>query len=139
MFDPAWACGGKQGHPTGGAPTTNRRLADRRPVMRLIRARNRRALADARPSRAWADTSAVERDPALDDAIETATDRTRTAQADFEDAIEPDEAPRPATADRVVRRAEDLHDLTAQAVDDGVARSPTPEPPPDERQKRHLR
>ena len=61
------------------------------------------------------------------------------AQADFEDAIEPDEAPRPTTADRVVRRAEDLHDLTAQAVDDGVARSPTPEPPPDDRQKRHLR
>jgi hypothetical protein len=79
----------------------------------------------------------VDRDPALDDAIETATDRTRTAQADFEDAIEPDEAPRPATADRVVRRAEDLHDLTTQAVDDGVERppTPTPKPPPDERQE----
>ena len=102
--------------------------------MRLKRARNRRAFADARPSRARADTAAVDRDPALDDAIETATDRTRTAQADFEDAIEPDEAPRPATADRVVRRAEDLHDLTTQAVDDGVARSTTPEPP-DERQE----
>jgi hypothetical protein len=81
----------------------------------------------------------MDRDPALDDAIETATDRTRTAQADFEEAIKPDEAPPPATADRVVRRAEDLHDLTTQAVDDGVGRSPTPElmpePPPDERQK----
>jgi hypothetical protein len=81
----------------------------------------------------------MDRDPALDDAIETATDRTRTAQADFEEAIKPDEAPPPATADRVVRRAEDLRDLTEQAVDDRVGRSPTPEPPPDEREKRRVR
>jgi hypothetical protein len=80
----------------------------------------------------------MDRDPALDDAIETATDRTRTAQADFEDAIEPDEAPPPATADRVVRRAEDLHDLTEQAVGDGVAGSLTPETPPDERQNQRV-
>jgi hypothetical protein len=107
--------------------------------MRLKRARNRQAFADARPSRGRADTPAMDRDPALDDAIETATDRTRTAQADFEDAIEPEEAPRPATADRVVRRAEDLHDLTTQAVDEGAVRSPTREPQPDGRQQRRVR
>jgi hypothetical protein len=84
-------------------------------------------------------TLTMEREPALDDAIETATDRTRTAQGDFEDAIEPDEAPKPATADRVVRRAEDLHDLTAQAADDEGRDSPAAEPPPDERQKRRVR
>ena len=83
-------------------------------------------------------TLSMERDPALDNAIETATDRTRTAQGDFDDAIEPKEAPRPAAADRVVRRAEDLHDLTAQA-DDEWRGPPAPEPPPDERQKRRAR
>jgi hypothetical protein len=85
------------------------------------------------------DTVSMKRDPALDDAIETATDRTRTAQGDVEDTIEAEEAPRPAAADRVVRRAEDLHDLTAQAVDDEGSGPPTPEPPPDERPKRHAR
>ena len=78
----------------------------------------------------------MERDPALDDAIETATDRTRTAQGDVEDAIEAEEAPRPAAADRVVRRAEDLHDLTAQA-DDEWRRPPAPSP--GEPQKRRAR
>jgi hypothetical protein len=81
----------------------------------------------------------VERDPALDDAIETATDRTRTAQGDVEDTIEAEEAPRPAAADRVVRRAEDLHDLTAQAVDGEGSERPTAEPPLVERQKRRAR
>ncbi|HLQ47360.1 MAG TPA: hypothetical protein VK233_00165 [Candidatus Dormibacteraeota bacterium] len=78
----------------------------------------------------------MERDPALDDAIETATDRTRTAQGDVEDAIEAEEAPRPTAADRVVRRAEDLHDLTAQADDEW--RSP-PAPSPGEPQERRAR
>jgi hypothetical protein len=91
----------------------------------------------------------VEREPALDDAIlddailddaiETAADRTRTAQGDVEDTIEAEEAPRPAAADRVVRRAEDLHDLTAQAVDNEGSEGPTAEPPPDERRKRRAR
>ena len=83
-------------------------------------------------------TVSVEHEPALDDAIETATDRTRTAQGDFEDTIEAEEAPRPAAADRVVRRAEDLHDLTAQAGHEsrGV---PAPESPPVERQKPRVR
>jgi hypothetical protein len=83
-------------------------------------------------------TVSVERDPSLDDAIETATDRTRTAQGDVEDTIEAEEAPRPAAADRVVRRAEDLHDLTAQAVDDDSGPS-LPVPPPDGQQKRGAR
>ena len=81
----------------------------------------------------------MERDPALDDAIETATDRTRTAQGDVEDTIEAEEAPRPAAADRVVRRAEDLHDLTAQAVDDEGGGPPAPEPTSGEHQKRGAR
>lgn len=81
----------------------------------------------------------MDRDPALDDAIETATDRTRTAQGDFEHATEPDEAPRPAAADRVVRRAEDLHDLTTQAGDDEGSVPPAPELPPDERHRRRVR
>jgi hypothetical protein len=82
-------------------------------------------------------TVIVEHDPALDDAIETATDRTRTAQGDFEETIETAKAPRPAVADRVVRRAEDLHDLTAQADDE--SRLPAQEPPADERQERPAR
>jgi hypothetical protein len=84
-------------------------------------------------------TVSVERDPSLDDAIETATDRTRTAQGDVEDTIEAEEAPRPAAADRVFRRAEDLHDLTAQAVDDEGGGPSSPVPPPDEQQKRGAR
>jgi len=81
----------------------------------------------------------MERDPALDDAIETATDRTRAAQGDFEDTIEAEEAPPPAAADRVVRRAEDLHDLTAQAGDESRLTTPAQEPPADERQERPAR
>jgi hypothetical protein len=85
----------------------------------------------------------VEREPALDDAIlddaiETAADRTRTAQGDVEDTIEAEEAPRPAAADRVVRRAEDLHDLTAQA-DDERRGLPPREPTPGEHRQRRAR
>jgi hypothetical protein len=78
----------------------------------------------------------MDRDPALDDAIETATDRTRAAQGEFEQAVEPDEAPRPAAADRVVRRAEDLHDLTTQAIDDEGAGPRPAEPLRDGARKR---
>jgi hypothetical protein len=78
----------------------------------------------------------MDRDPALDDAIETATDRTRAAQGEFEQAVEPDRARRPAAADRVVRRAEDLHDLTTQAIDDEGAGLLASEPLPDGAQKR---
>jgi hypothetical protein len=82
----------------------------------------------------------MDRDPAIDDAIETAADRTRTAQGAFEDATKPDEAPRPAAADRVVRRAEDLHDLTTQAVADEGSGPPAAELPlPSEAQKRRAR
>ena len=69
-------------------------------------------------SRRTADAEAVKPDPELDDAIETATDRTRKAQTDVADTIGPDQVPPPAATDRVVHRAEDLHDLTEQAVDE---------------------
>ena len=69
----------------------------------------------------------MDRDPSLDDAIETATDRTLAAQGDFDGSLEPDRAPPPAAAERVVRRAEDLHELTAQAVDDSGAAPAIPE------------
>ena len=78
----------------------------------------------------------MDRDPALDDAIETATDRTRAAQGEFEQAVEPDQAPRPAAAERVVRRAEDLHDLTTQAIDDEGVGPRAPERLPDGMQGR---
>jgi len=76
-------------------------------------------------SRRTADAEAVKPDPELDDAIETATDRTRKAQTDVADTIGPDQVPPPAATDRVVHRAEDLHDLTEQAIDE--------EPPPHRR------
>ena len=87
-------------------------------VMRPIWTCNRPALSFARLSRRQPDAWAMNPDPELDDAIETATDRTRKAQTDVAQTISPDQAPPPAATDRVVHRAEDLHDLTEQAVDE---------------------
>ena len=56
-------------------------------------------------------------DPALDDAIHVATERTTDAQAEVDRQIDaPDELPE--RAEIVVNRAEDLHVLTREAAGD---------------------
>jgi hypothetical protein len=65
----------------------------------------------------------VAHDPALDAALEIATDRTREAQEDL--AVRLAETPAVETEARVVeQRARDLHDLALDAAADDDAGSP---------------
>jgi hypothetical protein len=68
----------------------------------------------------------METDPALDHAIDLATDRTHHAQVELTEAIDPPlESPSelPEKAEVVVHRAEDLHILTEEATGDPDATS----------------
>jgi hypothetical protein len=56
-------------------------------------------------------------DPALDDAIHVAAERTTSAQSELERSIDAP-AVLPAKAEVVVKRAEDLHVLTEEAAGD---------------------
>jgi phosphoenolpyruvate-protein kinase (PTS system EI component) len=60
----------------------------------------------------------MDRDPFLDQAIDTAISRTRDAEGAFQEELEPDEVPVPAAAELVVERATDLRDLAQQGAED---------------------
>ena len=51
----------------------------------------------------------------VDDAIDTALERTRTNQAEVHRTLERDEVPRPSVTDDIVDRADDLNVLTHEA------------------------
>ena len=59
----------------------------------------------------------MDKDPALDDAIEKAAEHTAEAQNDLARSIEEPVA-LPHKAERVIRRAEDLHVLSEEAAGD---------------------
>lgn len=65
----------------------------------------------------------MDKQPALDDAIDVALGRTRGAQEQVKETLRPDELPEPVLVDRVVHRAEDLHVLADEATVDAEASS----------------
>jgi len=65
----------------------------------------------------------MDKQPALDDAIDVALGRTRGAQEKVGETLQPDELPEPVLVDRVVHRAEDLHVLADEATGDAEASS----------------
>lgn len=55
-------------------------------------------------------------DPALDDALVTATDRTRAAQEKVAAQIDAEQVVEPGLVDDVVQRAEELEDLAQESA-----------------------
>ncbi|MBA2718181.1 MAG: hypothetical protein H0U52_02910 [Chloroflexi bacterium] len=64
----------------------------------------------------------MDNQPALDDAIDVALDRTLDAQTELNETLASElGTPQPALADRVVHRAEDLQVLTDEATEEAGA------------------